>query len=50
MERQQKIRVLARSPGSPVSMGTPQVTTRSRVWFNPDLYSRNYFVPGVVVR
>jgi len=22
---------------------------RSRVWFNPDLRSRNYFVPGVVV-
>jgi len=25
-----------------------RVTARSRVWFNPDLYSRNYFVPGVV--
>ena len=23
-------------------------SARSRVWFNPDLYSRNYFVPGVV--
>jgi ABC-2 type transport system permease protein len=29
-------------------MATPQVTARSRVWFNPDLYSRNYFVPGVI--
>jgi ABC-2 type transport system permease protein len=27
---------------------TPRVTARTRVWFNPDLYSRNYFVPGVV--
>src|SRR5262245_18553036 len=26
----------------------PRVVARSRVWFNPDLYSRNYFVPGVV--
>ncbi len=26
----------------------PRVTPRSRVWFNPDLYSRNYFVPGVI--
>ena len=26
----------------------PQVAARSRVWFNPDLYSRNYFVPGVI--
>jgi ABC-2 type transport system permease protein len=26
----------------------PQVVAASRVWFNPDLYSRNYFVPGVI--
>src|ERR1700754_2292315 len=25
-----------------------RVVALSRVWFNPDLYSRNYFVPGVV--
>jgi ABC-2 type transport system permease protein len=24
------------------------VTARSRAWFNPDLYSRHYVVPGVV--
>jgi ABC-2 type transport system permease protein len=48
MERQQRVKVLTRSPGSPVSMATPQVTARSRVWFNPDLHSRNYFVPGVI--
>ena len=24
-----------------------QVTSGTRVWFNPDLRSRNYFVPGV---
>jgi ABC-2 type transport system permease protein len=48
MERQQRVKVLTRSPGAPVSMATPQVTARSRVWFNPDLYSRNYFVPGVI--
>jgi ABC-2 type transport system permease protein len=45
---QQNVRVLTRSPGSPVNMGIPQVTPRTRVWFNPDLYSRNYFVPGVI--
>ena len=27
----------------------PQVDSRSRVWFNPDLRSRNYFIPGVIV-
>ena len=48
MEQQQRVKVLTRSPGAPVSMATPQVTARSRVWFNPDLYSRNYFVPGVI--
>jgi ABC-2 type transport system permease protein len=35
--------------GGPVSLGMPSVEARTRVWFNPDLRSRNYFVPGVVV-
>jgi ABC-2 type transport system permease protein len=48
MGRQQNRRVLTRSPNSAVNASVPQVTARSRVWFNPDLYSRNYFVPGVV--
>jgi ABC-2 type transport system permease protein len=48
MGRQQNRRVLTRSPGSAVNASVPQVTARSRVWFNSDLYSRNYFVPGVV--
>src|SRR5205814_5820508 len=45
---QQNGRVLTRSPGSAVAAPAFQVTARSRVWFNPDLYSRNYFVPGVI--
>ena len=48
MAEQQRVKLLTRSPGSPVNMTSPQVTARSRVWFNPDLYSRNYFVPGVI--
>jgi ABC-2 type transport system permease protein len=48
MADQQQVRVLARNPSGPVSSAAPQITARSRVWFNPDLYSRNYFVPGVV--
>src|SRR5581483_5136886 len=28
--------------------GIPDLTARTRVWFNPDLKSRNYFVPGVI--
>ena len=35
--------------GGPVSLSLPTLAVRSRVWFNPNLQSRNYFVPGVVV-
>jgi ABC-2 type transport system permease protein len=44
----QNTRVLTRSPASAVNAAAPQVVPRTRVWFNPDLHSRNYFVPGVV--
>ena len=44
----QNARLLTRSPGTPANLSVPQVTPRTRVWFNPDLHSRNYFVPGVV--
>ncbi|MGA3186833.1 MAG: ABC transporter permease [Bryobacteraceae bacterium] len=35
--------------GGAIRPALPQITARSRVWFNPDLKSRNYFIPGVVV-
>jgi ABC-2 type transport system permease protein len=35
--------------GGAVHPAVPQIVARSRVWFNPDLRSRNYFIPGVVV-
>ncbi len=44
---EQQIRRGAAS-GGVVSMAAPRIDTRSRVWFNPDLRSRNYFVPGVM--
>jgi ABC-2 type transport system permease protein len=44
----QATRAIARGVNTPVRPAIPQVTARSRVWFNPDLYSRNYFVPGVI--
>ena len=48
---QQRDKLVGRTAaaGGPVSLTMPQVSLRSRVWFNPDLRSRNYFVPGVVV-
>jgi ABC-2 type transport system permease protein len=36
------------SPGAAANLSFLQIDARSRVWFNPDLYSRNYFVPGVI--
>jgi drug efflux transport system permease protein len=48
VERQQRARVLARGGTVPVQTAAPDVVARTRVWFNPDLYSRNYFVPGVI--
>jgi len=38
-----RIRVLAESPG-----GLPRVDLRTRAWFNENLLSRNFFVPGVI--
>ena len=42
----QAIGLTVRGTGGP-STAAALVTPRSRVWFNPDLRSRNYFVPGV---
>jgi ABC-2 type transport system permease protein len=35
--------------GIPMHPAVPQVLTETRVWFNPELKSRNYFIPGVIV-
>lgn len=48
MAERQNARMLARGAPTAVAMAAPQVIPRTRVWFNPDLYSRNYFVPGVI--
>jgi ABC-2 type transport system permease protein len=45
---QQDQRLMARSPSAAVNGAVAQLNARSRVWFNPDLRSRNYFIPGVV--
>ena len=36
------------SAGAAVGAAVPTIDLRSRVWFNPDLKSRNYFIPGIV--
>jgi ABC-2 type transport system permease protein len=37
------------SSKGPIHSAVPQVESQTRVWFNPDLRSRNYFIPGVIV-
>jgi ABC-2 type transport system permease protein len=49
MQEQNRTRLAARMIPAPVHIGVPQLNLQSRVWFNPDLLSRNYFVPGIVV-
>jgi len=47
MEDRQRQKLVA--AGVPMHPAIPQVTTETRVWFNPELKSRNYFIPGVIV-
>jgi ABC-2 type transport system permease protein len=51
MAQQQQSKLVGRTEAArgPVNMAMPGLDVRNRVWFNPDLHSRNYFVPGVVV-
>src|SRR5262249_2234459 len=50
MNSRQRAKLVAATMASgPLHAAVPEVETRTRVWFNPDLRSRNYFVPGVVV-
>jgi ABC-2 type transport system permease protein len=45
----QTIKLDVRSPGAPPAIMAQAAQPDTRVWFNPDLRSRNYFVPGVAV-
>jgi ABC-2 type transport system permease protein len=38
----------SRDLAAPVHFSGNQVDFRTRVWYNPDLRSRNYFLPGVI--
>jgi ABC-2 type transport system permease protein len=51
LQEQQRKRLVAltQASGGPAELRVPSLDVRQRVWFNPDLKSRNYFVPGVLV-
>jgi ABC-2 type transport system permease protein len=45
----QREKLVGRTAAGPVLLRMPSVRAERRVWFNPELRSRNYFVPGVIV-
>ena len=47
LTERQRMRMVS-SP-APFQPRIPRVVAEARVWFNPELKSRNYFVPGVIV-
>src|SRR5579883_604436 len=49
MEEQTRDRLAHTLAPAAFRVAAPRVTLQSRVWFNPELKSRNYFVPGIVV-
>ncbi|HEX4595023.1 MAG TPA: ABC transporter permease [Bryobacteraceae bacterium] len=49
MQEQSRDRVTARMAQTAIHVSVPDLKSQSRVWFNPELKSRNYFVPGIVV-
>lgn len=48
-EQRRRLVAATLAAGTPLHRAVPSIGLRSRVWFNPELKSRNYFVPGVVV-
>ncbi len=49
MTERNRDQLAARMMPTAVHMAAPDLNAASRVWFNPELKSRNYFVPGIVV-
>jgi ABC-2 type transport system permease protein len=49
LEKRQREKLVGRTQAGPVLLRIPSVAPETRIWFNSDLRSRNYFVPGVLV-
>ena len=45
----QQQKLVGRAVERPLSAPIPTLNVEPRVWFNPELRSRNYFVPGILV-
>lgn len=49
LRAQQMRKLVGRTRDGPVRMTMPGVRAETRIWFNPELKSRYFFVPGVIV-
>jgi len=49
LENLARQKMVGRAVDRPLRAPLPTVRAEPRVWFNPELKSRNYFVPGVIV-
>jgi len=49
LEALQRQKLVGRAVDRPLFAPLPTLVAEPRVWFNPELRSRNYFVPGVLV-
>jgi ABC-2 type transport system permease protein len=49
LQGRMKEKLVGRTAAGPVRLAIPSLVPETRIWFNPDLLSRNYFVPGTMV-
>ncbi len=51
LQRQKAVKLVAatQSVGAPVDPRLPRLDVRHRVWFNPNMLSSAYYVPGIIV-
>lgn len=47
-QRNRRLFAASMAAGVAIEPSVPRLDVRARVWFNPDLNSRDYFVPGVI--
>lgn len=48
-EAQNRLRMAIPAAQGPAQVAIPTLSAESRIWFNPNLNSRHYFIPGVLV-
>jgi ABC-2 type transport system permease protein len=49
LQQLQRRKLVGQAVDRPLRAPLPELNVEPRVWFNPELKSRNYFVPGVLV-